>query len=977
MSSTRVGPHPELLTGDPECLLPRFGLDSFRPGQRDVVDALANGDDCLCVMPTGGGKSLCYQLPALQREGTTIVVSPLIALMKDQVDSLRSRDIAARLINSSLSLREQESVMDEMAAGILDLVYVAPERLRNSRFLERVRDANITLLAVDEAHCVSEWGHDFRPDYSRLGRFRDRYLKGVQTIGLTATATPAVRDDIRELLHLDKPRVFVTGFARENLRFSAQTCHNDVAKQKALGRYLRRHQGAGIIYAATRKRCEEIASWLPAACGRDVGVYHAGLLPEDRRSVQDAFMSGKLPIIVATNAFGMGIDKADIRFVVHYNLPGSLEAYYQEAGRAGRDGSMSDCLLLFAYSDRQIQEYFIENRYPSRDTVRKVYEYLLSLEQDPIELTLDEVREAIAVKDGTEAIGTSETLLARAEVLKRLDSSANQAVVRIDSEEPTLLDFLPPEAKLRRRVMAAVEKVIGNQRGEDVYVKPKRLAELAGVDRTQLTRVLRELQGLRSFDYVPPFRGRAVHFLRRDLTFDQLNIDFEELERRKASEYEKLEAVIAFARSKRCRQRVILDYFGDPDASDCLRCDRCDPNGIAVADPTSVVAHPSVGTGSLEDSQDNQAVDEAALVTGIRVILSGVTRTHGRIGKMLIAQMLAGSKNKRVTQLRLNRLSTYGMLEGMRQSELAMLIDELIAVGLLEQKEISERRPTIHMTELGREMMHRGNRIPEELSIRFPLARKLAAVAQRIQTGDVDSRQSDEAPENAVPLDDRLSDEGRASDTSSLTAPSERLPREASRVGSTSNESLVRDLTDQLKRFRRKRSAALNVPPHRILPGSVIDAIANLQPANTSQLESVDGITPEFLETYGNDLLELISATVANSQPGHDTKQLTDSSAPNALRSTREGVGDDATRISPGHVDAGLPATDAADTKLSLKSDATIIAEEDCYWTWRLFRDGYAWSQVAKIRNLSNDVMQEHLRLAAVAGHPVDSDWSP
>ena len=507
---------------DPTTLLPKFGLASFRPGQRDVIDALANGEDVMCVMPTGGGKSLCYQLPSLARAGTTIVVSPLIALMKDQVDSLQHLGINARLINSSLTAREQADVMREMAGGSIDLVYVAPERLRHGRFLEAIQSANVSLLAVDEAHCVSEWGHDFRPDYSRLGYFRRRYLNGVQTIALTATATPIVRDDIAALLELRSPTVFVTGFARTNLRFSVSHSKTDSEKDQRLTDYLADQPGAGIIYAATRKRCEELGEWLTEKNRRPIGVYHAGLDPAQRRHVQDQFMTGKLSAIVATNAFGMGIDKADIRFVAHYNMPGSLEAYYQEAGRAGRDGLASDCMLLFAYRDRYIQEFFIENRYPSRETVQKVYEYLLSRSEDPIELTLDQIREAIGVKEGSEAIGTSQTLLAKAGVLKRLDSNANQAIVRIDSNAPTMLDFLPKEAKLRRKVMLAIEQVIGHRRGEDVFVRPSRLSEVAGVDREQLSRTLRELRKLKSFDYVPPFRGRAVHFTQREVPFENL-----------------------------------------------------------------------------------------------------------------------------------------------------------------------------------------------------------------------------------------------------------------------------------------------------------------------------------------------------------------------------------------------------------------------------------------------------------------------
>ena len=628
---------------DPTILLADFGLSEFRPGQREVVEAVASGQDVMCVMPTGGGKSLCYQLPSLARDGTTIVVSPLIALMKDQVDAMQELGIQARLINSSLTASEQSQVLDEMSDGNLDLVYVAPERLRNSRFLDAISDVDINLLAVDEAHCVSEWGHDFRPDYSRLGRFRERYLQNVQTIALTATATPTVRQDIAEILRLKTPQVFVTGFARTNLRFRVTHAKTDREKDEELTRYLRQQQGSGIIYAATRKRCEELAQWLPEKTRRPIGAYHAGLEPSQRQRVQDDFMSGKLSAIVATNAFGMGIDKADIRFVVHYNIPGSLEAYYQEAGRAGRDGQPSECTMLFSYSDRYIQEFFIDNRYPQRETVKKVHDFLLTRDEDPIELTLDQVREEIGVKEGSEAIGTAQTLLAKAGVLRRLDSASNHAIVRIDSDAPTLLDFLPKEAKLRRKIMLAIEKLVGKQRGEDVYIRLARLADMAGVEREQLTRTLRELNRLRSFEYIPPFRGRAVHVMERDLPFDELDIDFADLELRKRAEFEKLETVIRFARTAGCRQRVILQYFGENGASNCGLCDRCLPGDGSVGRASDIRV-----------ASDLQGIDSHALQRGIQVILSGVTRMHGRFGKNMVAQMLCGSKNKKLQQWKLH-----------------------------------------------------------------------------------------------------------------------------------------------------------------------------------------------------------------------------------------------------------------------------------------------------------------------------------
>ena len=325
-------------------LLARFGLTSFRPGQEEVISAVLAGRDCLCIMPTGGGKSLCYQLPAVAREGVTVVVSPLIALMKDQVDTLVSQGIRATFINSSLAPVEQQRRLAGVAAGDYDLVYVAPERMRQPRFLDAVRAVRLQLLAVDEAHCISEWGHDFRPDYARLGQFRQR-LGDPPTIALTATATPGVRQDVVAQLGLRNPQVFVTGFARPNLRFEVLMPADAAEKDRLLLARLARDARSRdrlLLHAPALRGNPSMQ--LDAEFPQRVGLYHAGLLPEQRRDAQEAFMRGDVPIMVATNAFGMGIDKADLRFVIHYNMPGSLEAYYQEAGaRAAMASSPAAC----------------------------------------------------------------------------------------------------------------------------------------------------------------------------------------------------------------------------------------------------------------------------------------------------------------------------------------------------------------------------------------------------------------------------------------------------------------------------------------------------------------------------------------------------------------------------------------------------------------------------------------------------------
>jgi ATP-dependent DNA helicase RecQ len=344
-----------------EQLQKHFGLDDFRPAQREVIEDVLRGRDVLCVMPTGAGKSLCYQLPAVVQGGLTIVVSPLISLMEDQVQQMRDEGINATLLNSALPPKQQREVIAQLEKGFEGLLYVAPERFFAPSFQPVLDQLKPKLFAIDEAHCISQWGHDFRPEYSQLGEVRKRF-GSPPTIALTATATEDVRNDIIHRLELTEPIVVVTGFDRPNLAYESRRIAKVSQKDVELLDLLRREAaGSCIVYCSTRKSVDEVTAMLSGQLkDRTIVGYHAGMEAAARTSNQEQFMSAPGAIAVATNAFGMGINKPDIRLVVHYNIPGTLEAYYQEAGRGGRDGRLSRCVMLFSYQDRYTQEFFIE-----------------------------------------------------------------------------------------------------------------------------------------------------------------------------------------------------------------------------------------------------------------------------------------------------------------------------------------------------------------------------------------------------------------------------------------------------------------------------------------------------------------------------------------------------------------------------------------------------------------------------------------
>lgn len=442
-----------------EALKEYFGFSGLREGQDRVVASIMEGRNVLVVMPTGGGKSLCYQLPALCRDGVCLVVSPLIALMKDQVDALAARGIPATMINSSLSFPEQKERLAAMKAGAFKLVYVAPERFGHEGFMHALAEVDVNMVAVDEAHCLSQWGHDFRPDYLKLGRAIEA-MGRPQVAALTATATPRVREDILEHLRLDDPVTIVRGFARENLHFRITACDTHKEKYKRLYELVKSHK-TGIIYCSTRKKVEQVHEAL-SDLGLSVTAYHAGMTDEQREEAQNAFMNRHADIVIATNAFGMGIDRADVRFVAHFEIPGSVEAYYQEAGRAGRDGDDAYCELLFNHADLRTQEFFIEGVNPGVPLIVELYELLrkhCSAESHEVAWSMEEMAERLKCRNAMQ-VGAALSVLTRNGAISRHDVPGQRVkMTRVADPSVSGLKIPLDEQALREKEVRDREKL--------------------------------------------------------------------------------------------------------------------------------------------------------------------------------------------------------------------------------------------------------------------------------------------------------------------------------------------------------------------------------------------------------------------------------------------------------------------------------------------------------------------------------------
>ncbi|MCX6148242.1 MAG: ATP-dependent DNA helicase [Candidatus Kapabacteria bacterium] len=655
-----------------------FNFSAFRTGQEEVINSLLNGNDTLVVMPTGGGKSICYQIPAIVSDGCAIVISPLIALMKDQVDALNNRGIPSVYINSTLDQATLYETLHNAIEGQYKLIYVAPERLDNRNFLNMLREIKISFIAIDEAHCISEWGHEFRPAYLNIKNIF-QHIDRLPVIALTATATPDVQNDIANILQMKTANRFVKGFDRPNLSYKTEFC---LDKSKRLYELCKEQKtGSTIIYCGSRKRVDTYSEQLRDK-GLKVDSYHAGLADNFRSIVQDNFISDKTKIIIATNAFGMGIDKSDVRRVIHLDLTATLEAYYQEAGRAGRDGANSDCILLYHPSDRDLQDYFIYSNYPNLKDIEKTYNALYNVFETPMgakeynTIITEPIKIANSVGISIHLFNSCFAFLEKNKIVRK-NSTSSKASLKILSSRDRVKEYFQNTTEKRQNVLGSLLRgITSDVFSSYVDLDLIKFSYKYSIDLVDLKEVLEDLDFSGILDYKPDGMVGGITLLVERSNFSNLEIDFELYEKKKARAIRKLDSIQDYASTLDCKRNYILDYFQESKTEEnCNHCSSC--LGTKTAD-LNMNAREEFYTQS---------------------ILSAVFELDGNFGRNLVSEYLYGDKSKKILHYSMQDMSNFGILKERPLKEILNRIDKLMFQGLINSS--GTDKPTILLSKKG------------------------------------------------------------------------------------------------------------------------------------------------------------------------------------------------------------------------------------------------------------------------------------
>ena len=772
---------------DPKAILTSvFNHHSFRSKQKEIIDNILAGRNTLAILPTGAGKSLCFQIPALTFDGLTIVVSPLIALMKDQVDNLRKNGVhAVAYINSMQNSDTKERIYRLLKASKLKMLYVAPETFVDNKLMTILKTCNISLIAIDEVHCISVWGHNFRPDYLRLRRvIKDLHNPAPPILGLTATATKTVEVDVQKQLGIECD-VFKDSFDRKNLLFAVIRLESNNGKEELLKGILENITGSAIVYVNFTRTAEELAKYLTNA-GLSASFYHGQIGDnEERRRIQNDFISGRTRIVVATNAFGMGIDKEDIRAIIHYNLPKSIENYYQEVGRAGRDQKISNCILLYSRGDEIRLRKLLQRNTPSAEQIKAVLDLLtrevgeliyVNVKRIANDLKLDEVPIRLILHH-LERMGAIKTYfkIFRRAVVSQLN--ANLESLKYQQE---------------------AEKIFQNayfKKSLDIWMDLDILSKSVQIPVSRINNVLRELKTagrieLIEWDFCTPVK---VYPGIKDVDRFELREIFLRLEN---SSMKKIDRIVEYVECEDCKRKFILNYFDEEHGGECNACSVCNPllSLIGKGVDRGAGAQPELSNMPITDEDGKELLDESAKIA--IDILELVKTLDIHVGRTFLADILCGSKSKRILSQNLQESRYYGLLKGYTTDEAKRIIDQLIEKGYLMTQQGNSRfpRPLLYLTELAEKAL--AERIP--INLQLPVREVICK-----------------------------------------------------------SESL--SVLEALKEWRKSIATEKDIPAYCVFHDSTLIEIANQSPKTIHELKSIKGIGERKIEDYGEEILRIMT----------------------------------------------------------------------------------------------------------------------